>query len=264
VSDSAGSRHHLSLRVLALSILVVSLGLAVVAREWIGDGQATAEPTSTTSTTTTTTTTPAPRPQVPVETTLATPKGDIQAFETPDGTQKGSVGYWYGYEMTLPVIQRQAGWVRVRTPERPNQSTAWVRESDVTLSSTTYRIVIHRDRTNVTVFDKGFPLFTIPAGLGKSSTPTPLGSFFVAVIESGGGGPYGSVILDTSGHSEAIQSWEGSGDAVIALHGPISSSSDARIGALGTYISNGCVRLHRADQDRLSVIPLGTPVDIVA
>jgi lipoprotein-anchoring transpeptidase ErfK/SrfK len=251
------------LRVLALSVLVAAISVTVVAKEWIGDGQATAEPTSTTVAPTTTTTAAAPRPQVPVETTLATANGDIQAYETPDGRGLGSIGYWYGYQMTMPVIQRQAGWVRVRTPERPNQSTAWVHESDVTLSTTSYRIVVHRGQTNVTVYDKGFPLFTIPAGLGKSSTPTPLGSFFVGVIEAGSGG-YGPLILDTTAHSEAIQSWEGSGDAVIALHGPISSSSDARIGATGTYISNGCIRLHEADQVRLSIIPLGTPVDIVA
>jgi lipoprotein-anchoring transpeptidase ErfK/SrfK len=86
----------------------------------------------------------------------------------------------------------------------------------------------------------------------------------VAVIEAPGPPGYGPIVLDTSGHSEAIQSWEGSGDAVIALHGPISSSSDARIGTTGTFISNGCIRLHSADQQQLFQIPLGTPVDIVA
>jgi lipoprotein-anchoring transpeptidase ErfK/SrfK len=261
--DSGGTPHQRSLRVLAVSVLLAAVTVAIGAKEWIGDGQATAEPTTTTVAPTTTSTAPQPRPQVPVETTLATGNGSIPAYDAPNGKGLGSIGFWYGYQMTMPVIERQPGWLRVRTPERPNQSTAWVRESDVALSSTPYRIVIHRGQTNVTVYEKGFPLFTIPAGLGKASTPTPLGSFFVGVIESGSGG-YGPIILDTTAHSEAIQSWEGSGDAVIALHGPISASSDARIATTGTYISNGCVRLHRADQERLSIIPLGTPVDIVA
>ena len=71
------------------------------------------------------------------------------------------------------------------------------------------------------------------------------------------------MVLDTSGHSEAIKSWEGSGDAITAIHGSISASSDARIGATGTKISNGCIRMHEADQLKLAVIPVGTPVDIV-
>jgi lipoprotein-anchoring transpeptidase ErfK/SrfK len=86
----------------------------------------------------------------------------------------------------------------------------------------------------------------------------------VAVIEKPGPPGYGPIVLDTSGHSEAIQSWEGTGDAITAIHGPISASSDAQIGATGTRISNGCIRMHEVDQLKLDVIPLGTPVDIVA
>ena len=103
----------------------------------------------------------------------------------------------------------------------------------------------------------------MPAGVGKASTPTPLGSFFVMVNEGYGPPGYGPVVLDTSAHSEAIGSWDGTGDAIIAIHGPISSSSDAQIGANGTAISNGCIRLHIADQVQLAVVPLGTPVDIL-
>jgi lipoprotein-anchoring transpeptidase ErfK/SrfK len=104
----------------------------------------------------------------------------------------------------------------------------------------------------------------MPAGLGKASTPTPPGSFFVAINSQPGPHGYGPVVLDTSGHSEAIESFQGLGDAIISIHGPISAASDAQIGTTGTYISNGCVRLHEADQIKLAPIPVGTPVDIVA
>jgi lipoprotein-anchoring transpeptidase ErfK/SrfK len=140
-------------------------------------------------------------------------------------------------------------------------STAWIHESQADFATTAYRIVIRLAETKVIVYKDGFRLWEMPAGLGKASTPTPPGSFFVAVKEIPGPAGYGPVVLDLSAHSEAIQSWQGMGDAIIALHGPF--GADAKIGTTGTYISNGCVRLHEADQVKLAEIPLGTPVDIV-
>jgi lipoprotein-anchoring transpeptidase ErfK/SrfK len=243
--------------------LLVIAGVFVVINRSFGTSPAVADPTTTTAPTTTTTT--APLPQVPASTDLATPVGgEIPTFDAPDGNQVGTIGVWYGYPITTPIVEDRGAWLLVRRPERPNESTAWVRRQDITTSSTPYRIVIRLSQTNVTVYQGGYPLFTIPAGVGAERTPTPTGSFFVAVIERPGPPGYGPIVLDTSGHSNVIQSWEGSGDAVTAIHGPISGYSDEQIGTTGTYISNGCVRLHVDDQLKLDPIPLGTPVDIVA
>lgn len=225
-----------------------------------------AAPATTTTTTTTappSTTTTVPQPQVPVSTTVATPIDVIATFDAPGGQQVGTAGLWYGYPMTMPVVEDRAEWLRIMLPERPNQSTAWVRRADVSLSTVPYRIVLNRATTTVTLYQSGFPVFTVPAAMGTARTPTPLGSYFVAVVERPGPSGYGPVVLDLSAHSEAITSWEGSGDAIIALHGPISAAADAQIGQPGLYISNGCVRLHEADQLRFADVPLGTPVDIV-
>jgi lipoprotein-anchoring transpeptidase ErfK/SrfK len=200
-------------------------------------------------------------PQVPVSTVLASPHGEVPAYDHPNGTLIGAAGKWYGYDMTMPVLQQGFGWVQVMMPERPNGSTAWLRTSDVELSTTAYRIVVRRGSTHVDVYKDGFPLFDFAAGMGKSSTPTPLGSFFVAVVENPGPPGYGSVVLDLSAHSEAIQSWQGAGDAIIAFHGPFGSQSTIRNG--GGYISNGCLRMLPEDQIKLAEIPVGTPVDIV-
>jgi lipoprotein-anchoring transpeptidase ErfK/SrfK len=244
-----------------IALLTVAGCIVVVAR-WQEPEPAVAAPTTTVAPTTTTTA--APKPEVPVSTELATPNGVIPTYDAPAGKQIGKVGRWYGYPMTMPIVEHRRGWLRIRLPERPNNSTAWVQSGNVVGSRTAYRIVIRLSQTNLTVYRAGFPLFTVPAGVGKPSTPTAPGSFFVAVIEKPGPSPgYGPIVLNTSGHSEAIQSWEGMGDAITAIHGPISASSDARIGTTGTYISNGCIRLHTADQLKLDMIPLGTPVDIV-
>ena len=66
----------------------------------------------------------------------------------------------------------------------------------------------------------------------------------------------------TSAHSDTITDWEGSGDALIAIHGPL--GSDAQIGTTGAAVSHGCIRLHEANLVQLRPVPVGTPVDIVA
>lgn len=246
---------------MVVGLLLAAIGMADLAAGWFEPGGATSEPTTTTIPPTTTTTL---KPEVQVETWLATPHGEIATFDAPGGRQVGSAGFWFGYPMTMPILAQQGDWLQIRLPERPNGLTGWVRTADVDVSSTPYRIVIRLGQTNVTVYKSGFPIFSMPAGLGKPSTPTPPGEFFVAVVENPGPPGYGPIVLDLAAHSEAILSWEGSGDAIIALHGPISPASDAQIGTTGTYISNGCVRLHEADQIKLAEIPLGTPVDIVA
>ena len=52
--------------------------------------------------------------------------------------------------------------------------------------------------------------------------------------------------------------------AVIGIHGPITSYDDSLIGTTGAAISHGCIRLHDADLAQLSIIPAGTPIDIVS
>jgi lipoprotein-anchoring transpeptidase ErfK/SrfK len=66
----------------------------------------------------------------------------------------------------------------------------------------------------------------------------------------------------TSGHSNAISDWEKSGDAIMAIHGPL--GADAAIGTSGGLVSHGCVRLHNADLSQLQKVLPGTPIDVEA
>ncbi len=208
---------------------------------------------------------PAPPPfQAPASTLLAAPHGSIAAFAHPGGPQSGTVGTWYGYAMVLPVVAQQPGWLEVRLPQRPNGSTAWVRADAVTVSSTGYFILVDLSKEHLTVYQAAQAVMSFPVGVGVAATPTVTGDYFVAVHEPHADPLLGPVVLDTSAHSDAIQSWEGSGDAIIAIHGPVDQAADARIATNGARVSNGCIRLHTADQLRLSVIPAGTPVDIIA
>jgi lipoprotein-anchoring transpeptidase ErfK/SrfK len=171
---------------------------------------------------------------------------------------------WYARPSVLPVIGTRAGWVRVRLAQRPDGSTAWLPASDVSFSTTPYRIVINLASTRLALYDHGRLVFSAPAGVGAPDDPTPTGEYFVAFDEQPpqAGVGYGPFVMVTSAHSEAISDWEGSGDAVIGIHGPL--GADAEIGSSGARISHGCVRLHLPALEKLADVPPGTPIDIVA
>jgi lipoprotein-anchoring transpeptidase ErfK/SrfK len=133
----------------------------------------------------------------------------------------------------------------------------------VTTSTTPYAIVVDLTTMHLMLYRSGARVLDFPAGIGLPATPTVTGQYFVAVHEAHSEPGYGPLILDTSAHSDAIQSWDGSGDAIIAIHGPITDRADAEIGTTGARVSNGCIRLHDADLAQLDVVPVGTPIDIV-
>lgn len=170
---------------------------------------------------------------------------------------------WLGRQSALPVIASRSGWVKVRLARRPNGSTAWLRTKDVTLSTTPYRIVIDLSSRHLKLYKRGRRVMSAPAGVGAPGDPTPTGRFFVAFRQ----GPphahrgYGPFMLVTSAHSLHITNWEGSGDAVIGIHGPL--GRDRAIGSRGARISHGCIRLHTRSLIRLRAVPPGTPIDIV-
>ena len=75
-----------------------------------GRGRAVVAAATTTTTTTEppTTTTTVPPTVVPPSTDLATPKGAIATYDAPDGAAIGEVGFWYGYPMTMPIVEEAA------------------------------------------------------------------------------------------------------------------------------------------------------------
>jgi lipoprotein-anchoring transpeptidase ErfK/SrfK len=194
---------------------------------------------------------------------IATTKGTIARFTTPGGREDGDVpGRWYGGLSSLPVIGQRPGWFRVRLVTRPNGSTAWVRAADVTITDTPYRIVVNLAAERLRLYRLGTQIMNAPAGIGTKQDPTPTGQYFVAMLEESPSAGYGPFILVTSAHSGAISDWEGSGDAVIGIHGPLGEGS--LIGTGGAALSHGCIRLQLADLARLRPVPVGTPITISA
>jgi lipoprotein-anchoring transpeptidase ErfK/SrfK len=198
----------------------------------------------------------------PVVTLVARMKGTFPGYSAPDGRDVVTVAAtWQGMPSALPVIATAPGWLRVRLPQRPDESTAWIRSGDAKLSTTPYRIVVNLKTTHLQLFKFDRLLDDFAAGVGAEYTPTPIGQYFVAFLEPPIGAEYGAFIMITSAHSRAIADWAGTGDAIIGIHGPI--GADAEIGTTGAYVSNGCIRLHDADLLKLEDVPPGTPIDIV-
>ena len=217
-----------------------------------------------TPSTTTTTTKTSTAPAVPVSTTVATTHGNVPGSRNPSAPSTMRVpGSWHGYPSVLPVIAQTAGWLEVRLAQRPNESTAWVRTADVSLSTTPYRIVIDLTTRHLEVYQSGKKIDEFPAGIGTPDDPTVTGNFFMTMQVPPPDPGYGPFVLVTSAHSDSITDWGGSGDAIIAIHGPIDNYDDSLISTTGAQISHGCVRLHDSDLAQMASIPAGTPIEIV-
>ena len=127
-------------------------------------------------------------------------------------------------------------------------------------NATPYRIVVNLTTKHLQLYRQNQLIINAPAGVGTLSDPTPTGQFFVTFFEASPNPGYGPFILVTSAHSQTIANWDGSGDAVIAIHGPLGANS--LIGTTGAYISHGCIRLPIPDLALLRDVPAGSPISI--
>jgi hypothetical protein len=148
-------------------------------------------------------------------------------------------------------------WVRLRIPGRPNGRTGWVPRDalgDFHVVHTT--LLVDRARHRLTLRKSGKVLLTFRIGVGKRSTPTPAGFFWIREKFHAGGGTYGPRAMGTAAYAPGLSDWPAGG--VIGLHG-----TDQPWLIPGSP-SHGCIRLRNADIVRLyRLVPVGTPVRVV-
>jgi lipoprotein-anchoring transpeptidase ErfK/SrfK len=146
-------------------------------------------------------------------------------------------------------------WVHVRLPQRPNNVTGWVvRRSLGDFHVVHTQLVVNRNTLHATLYDRGKRRFRARVGVGKPSTPTPGGSFWIREKFRVGGNPvYGSRALGTAGYSNQLTDWPGGG--VIGIHGTNEP------GLIPGRPSHGCIRMRNPDIQRLyTLTPVGTPL----
>jgi L,D-transpeptidase catalytic domain len=192
---------------------------------------------------------------------IATTKGSVSRYDRPGGPVEGTIpASWYGGVSALPVIARRPGWLEVRLATRPNGSTGWIRQADTTVTATPYWISVDLATRHLSLFRLNQKVMSAPAGVGTGRDPTPMGQYFVAFFEASPSAGYGPFILVTSAHSTSIANWEGSGDAVIGIHGPL--GADSLIGTTGAYLSHGCIRIPIPYLVQLRDVPAGSPISV--
>jgi len=150
---------------------------------------------------------------------------------------------------------KRHAWLEVRIPMRPNGRTGWVRRSSL---GPLYRVrtllVVDRRRLRAALYKRGRRLWSAPVGIGKPSTPTPAGRFWIRerLTASGGGGLYGPVAFGTSDYS-VLSDWPGGG--IVGIHGTNEPS------LVPGRPSHGCIRLRNSAVRRLwRLMPIGTPM----
>jgi lipoprotein-anchoring transpeptidase ErfK/SrfK len=207
------------------------------------------------------------QPQVQPVQGLAALERAHRLFRSPTthSTHLATVQPWRpitGSQTVLPVIKSTTRggvrWLRVRAPGRPNGTKAWMVQSGTVRRQTSWSLVVRTSSRRVLVYRRGRLVRSLRAIVGKPSTPTPHGHFFVEesvrMLSGAAGGPFA---LALSARSNVLQEFEG-GPGQIAIHGIANLG-----GRLGTAASHGCVRVsNRSVTWLITRIPAGAPVVI--
>lgn len=149
-------------------------------------------------------------------------------------------------------------WLNVRIPMRPNGRTGWVEDFALgPLHIVRTRLIVDRRRLRATLFRSGRRIWRTRIGVGKASTPTPAGRFWIRerLKASDPLGLYGPWAFGTSAYS-SLSDWPGGG--VIGLHG----TNQPQL--IPGRPSHGCIRMkNRAIRQLARLMPIGTPVRIL-
>ena len=168
-----------------------------------------------------------------------------------------------GGRTVLPIVGRAATeggaqWLRVMLPGRPNGARGWIARRGTVVGSSAWHLVVRTATRRVLAYHHGRLARSVGAIVGKPSTPTPHGRFFVEesvrMRPGAAGGPFA---LALSARSNVLQEFAG-GPGQIALHGVANLG-----GTLGRAESHGCVRVANGSIRWLAArIAPGVRVDI--
>jgi hypothetical protein len=188
-------------------------------------------------------------------------QSNIDVFSQPGGlltqtlNQEG-ITYHPDNKLTFLVLKDQGDWLEVMLPVRPNESTGWIRFSDVTLGRVYTEVTVDLSDRELCVNTSPATIeICFPVAIGTIENPTPVGHFFVESWLSVTANPvFGPYQLILSAYSDTETTFMG-GNGVIGAHGTNQPE------LIGTEASHGCVRLNNADITKLIKLGVqpGTP-----
>ncbi len=168
-------------------------------------------------------------------------------------------------ELTANVVlvvrsaQDESGraWSAVRIPALPTNRTGWVpRDALGAYGFVSTWLRIDLGRLTASLYSDGRRIFSARVGVGKPSSPTPRGEFYIrSKVVSFRSPFYGPLAFGTSARSSVLTDWPAGG--FIGVHGT------NRPELLPGRVSHGCVRMRNEDIRKLGrLMPVGTPVTI--
>jgi len=216
--------------------------------------------TSTTLAPTTTSLPAPPQGEFLVATPISSP---LQYSASAGGPPVGTLPtVTWGAPTVGPVVSQTPDWIEIGLGARPNQSTGWVPRASVTLAVTAYRVEISISKRSLTLYEEGKSIYSAPVGVGKPQWPTPMGRTFITSVVATPKNQlyiYGPTVVVLGAHSDVFTEFDG-GDGTVAIHGYPSDPGSTK----GVASSHGCVRVSPATINAIDVVPLGSPVDVVA
>ena len=184
------------------------------------------------------------------------PSGEVAVAAVPRRTPEGTANI----VLILGGAERRSGtlWVRVRAPGLPDDVRGWVPRSALGgYTAVRTRLVVDRARLTATLLRDRRPLLRSRVAVGKPSTPTPSGDFYVRNQLRKYESPfYGPVAFGTSARSAEATDWPAGG--FVGIHGT------DRPDLIPGRVSAGCIRMSNRDIVRLArLMPVGTPVTVL-
>lgn len=158
----------------------------------------------------------------------------------------------FGSPTRLAVLGSTGDWLAVIPEALGNRVRGFVHRSKVRLVHVPFSLEVDRSARKLTVWRMGFALQRFSVGVGRASSPTPVGRFAITdKLENFMPSIYGCCILVLSGRQTHLPpGWNG-GDR-LAIH----------VGSgVGEAVSTGCLRGGESDVRYLmATLPLGTQV----
>lgn len=194
----------------------------------------------------------------------AVARAAVRATPSKDARRVGRMHYLTedGTFEVYPVLESRVHasgrtWLRIRLPMRPNGRTGWVRRGSLGhLKAVRTMLRVNRTTLRAKLFRDGRRVWSSRIGVGKASTPTPAGRFWIRsrLRALGGNGVYGPYAFGTGAYS-VLSDWPGGG--VIGIHGTDQPH------LIPGRPSHGCVRVPNPAITRLwQLMPVGTPIRI--
>jgi lipoprotein-anchoring transpeptidase ErfK/SrfK len=210
-------------------------------------------------------------PTAPYVALQAKVAGALSIYDAPDATSKtrtlpNPVPVDPGQpKITVPLILLQKrdagnGWLEVYLPIRPNGSTAFVRDADVSKTPHSYRIEVNLSAFSLKAYNGSEVILDAKIATAAEATPTPGGLYYTNELlkPPDPNTSYGTYAYGLSGYSDTLKTFN-QGPGQLGIHG----TNEPKL--IGQRVSHGCIRMTNQNIEKLAkTLPLGVPVFITA